>query len=185
MNAGDERLVDAVMAPAAGGRNVAGVDAGTQVAGGEFAVRRVAVGAIGRHRKPTLQQPPAVNAFLIIFHNIGLGAFITERRPLPRAVAIAAQSRNVAREGRRVGIVPAEDSVFAVTVGAGGCVRAALGQQLAMNALLEIFDGGGVANRAINLGGYGGARPREGRVAARMALHARSSRVPRPGNFLL
>ena len=126
VNAGDERLVDAVMAPPAGGRHVAGVDAGTQVAGGELAVRGVAVGAIGRHRQPALQQPLAVNALLIIFHDIGLGAFITERRPLPRAVAIAAQGRNVARKGRRVGIVPAQDSVFAVTVRAGGRVRAAL-----------------------------------------------------------
>jgi len=185
VNAGDERLVDAVMAPPAGDRHVAGVDAGKQVARGELAVRGVAVGAIGRHRQPALQQPLAVNALIIIFHDIGLGAFITERRPLSRAVAIAAQGGKVARKGRRVGIVPAEDSVFAVTVRAGGRIRAALGQQLAMNALLEVLNGVGVANRAIDLGGYSGAGPPQGRVAAQMALPAGYPRVPRTGKFLL
>src|SRR5208337_3084878 len=120
-----------------------------------------------------------------MFHHVGLRAFITERRPLPRAVAIAAQGRNVAREGRRAGIVPAENPVFAVTVRAGGRVRTALRQQLSVHALLKVFAGGGVANRAIDLGGYGGARSRQGRVTAGMALHASFPGMPRGGEFLL
>ncbi len=73
----------------------------------------------------------------------------------------------------------------AVTVRAGRPIWAAFGQQLSMHALLKLFDGIGVANRAIDLGGYGGARSRQGRVTTGMALHAGGSRVPRPGKFLL
>jgi len=73
----------------------------------------------------------------------------------------------------------------AVTVRAGRPIWAAFGQQLSMHALLKLFDGIGVANRAIDLGGYGGARSRQGRVTTGMALHAGGSRVARPGKFLL
>jgi hypothetical protein len=54
-----------------------------------------------------------------------------------------------------------------------------------MNALLKLFDGIGVANRAIDPGCYSGARPDQGWVTACMALHASYPGMPRGGKFLI
>lgn len=67
----------------------------------------MAVGAVRRHGQATLQQTLAVDALLIIFHHVGLRPFITDRRLLPGAMALAAQGRNIAGKGRRAGIGPA------------------------------------------------------------------------------
>jgi len=96
MDTGVEGLVDPLVAAAAGRGHILGIHAGAWIATGQLIMRRMAIGTVRRHGQATLQQTLAVDALLVIFHHVGLRPFITERRLLPRAMALAAQGRNIA-----------------------------------------------------------------------------------------
>jgi len=183
MHAGSEGLIDSLVAAAAGCGYVLRIHAGARIATRQLLMRRMAIGAVRRHGQATLQQTLAVDAFLVFLHHVGLRPFIPDGRPLPLAVALSAQSRNVSGKGGRAGIVPAQHSMRAVTVHAGGRVRAALGQQLSVSALLKLLHRVGVTNRAIDARRYSGARTQQGRVTADMALHAGRPGMPRFREF--
>jgi hypothetical protein len=68
------------------------------------AVRRVAIRAHRGHRKSTLHEPLAVDAFGIPLDNLMLAPSVPNRRFLPFPVTPSAQNRNIRGECGRTGI---------------------------------------------------------------------------------
>ena len=104
VDAGGEQLVDAAVALRAGFGDVGAVHAGARIAGGQFVVRGVAVGAIGGDGQAGLQQPLAVDALAVMLHDVVLLAGVANGGLVSLLVAFGAQRGNVARKGRRSGV---------------------------------------------------------------------------------
>ena len=102
VDARSELLVDAVVTLRAGRSDVVRVDGRALVAGGQLAMRRVAIGAHRRHDQPALHQALAVDALDVALHDVVLIACVSDRRLLALAVALAAQVRHV--HGERGGL---------------------------------------------------------------------------------
>src|ERR1039457_687997 len=183
VDAGGEHLVDAAVAFRACLGDIVAVHAGARVAGGQFAMRRVAVGTIRGHSQAALQKAFAVNAFLVVLHDLILLAGVPQRRFFPRLMALGAQRRHVAGERRRRRIGFAEGGMLAVAGLAGRRVRAPLGRQLAVRAFLILAHLVGVADGAVHLLWHGVAGPQVRRRAARVALDAGLLGVPRSFQF--
>ena len=96
-----EHLVDAAVALGAGQGDVGAVDAGARIAGGQFVMRGVAVGAIRGDGEAALKQSLAVNALLIMLYDLALFAGVPQGGFLARLMALGAQRRHVARERGR------------------------------------------------------------------------------------
>ena len=172
VDAVDEHFVDAAVALGAGLRDVGAVHAGARVAGGQFQVRAVAIGAVGRHGESGFEQAPPVDAFLVVLHNVVLLAVVAQGRLLAGAVALGAQVRHVAREGRRIRIdlCPARRGCHG-----NRCSRAHRGcpwRPTARACFACNRPPAGVADGAIHFGRDGLAGPLLGWRAARVALHA-------------
>ena len=93
---------------------------------GQFVVRGVAVGAIGGDGQAGLQQPLAVDALAVMFHDMVLLAGVANGGLVPRLVAFGAQGGNVSRKRRRDGIELAQGAMRAVAVPAERRVGTAL-----------------------------------------------------------
>jgi len=107
MDAGGKQLVDAAVAFRAGFGDVGAVHAGAWVAGGQFVVRGVAVGAIGGDGKTGLQESCAVDALAVMFHDMVLFAGVANGGLVSLLVAVGAEGGDVSRKGRRGGVDPA------------------------------------------------------------------------------
>ena len=100
VNARDEHFVDAAMALGAGSGHVGAVHARACIAGGQFQVRAVAIGAIGGHGQPGLEQPSSVDALGVVLDDVLLLPGVPQGGLLAGPVALGAEVGDVAREGR-------------------------------------------------------------------------------------
>src|SRR3974377_2522650 len=97
-------------------------------------MRGVATCTRCRPRKPTLQQALAMNALVVIAHDLVLRASIPYGRLLPFAMAASAQIRHIRRKRHRPRVVLAKNVVGTVAVLTEGRVCIPLGMQLAVHA---------------------------------------------------
>jgi hypothetical protein len=99
VDAGPELLLDAVVANAAGTRDILRIDHGARILRWEFGVCAVAVGTGRRYDEPTVYQPAAMHAVFIAAYNIVHIGVDPCRRLLADAMTGSAQHRNIARVG--------------------------------------------------------------------------------------
>ena len=184
VDARGEQFVNAAMAFGAGLGDVGAIDAGARVASRQFVMRRVAIGAVGGDGEAGLEKSFAVDALAVAFDDEVLLAGVAKGGLLSGLVALGAQGRDVAREGRRGGIEFAACSVRAVAILAERRVGTALRGQRAVRALAVLGHHLFVTDGAIHLALDGDAGPDVGRSPAGVALHAGDAGVARAGEFI-
>ena len=176
-------LFDAVMALAAGCRQILAIDRRLGIFGRQFAVRGVATGASGGYGQAALQQPLAVNAFTVVRSNFMLLAGVAHGGALAFAMALRTKIWNVRRKCPRLRILLAKNAVRAMALPAGRSIMVLLGKQLPVSAPLVLLPNGFVTLAAIHRLGNGLAGTNLRGVYFRVALAASDLGMTRTGDL--